>query len=55
VPWYGQYRSHLVPPLLKNPRLIIALIAVMDAQKINGTVILKSYDVSDQTTSKEDR
>ena len=31
---------------IENPRLIIALIAVIDAQKINGTVILKSYDVS---------
>ena len=39
---------------IENPRLIIALIAVIDAQKRNGTVILKSYDVSDQTTSKED-
>ena len=36
---------------IENPRLIIALIAVIDAQKIDGTVILKSYDVSDQTTS----
>ena len=52
MPWYGQYRSHLAA--IENPRLIIALIAVMDAQKINGAVILKSYDVSDQTTSKED-
>ena len=32
--------------VIENPRLIIALIAVIDAQKINGTVILKSYDVS---------
>jgi hypothetical protein len=39
---------------IENPRLMIALIAVIDAQKINGTVILKSYDVRDQTTSKED-
>ena len=39
---------------IENPRLMIALIAVIDAQKMNGTVILKSYDVSDQTTSKED-
>ena len=35
---------------IENPRLMVALIAVIDAQKMNGTVILKSYDVSDQTT-----
>ena len=38
---------------IENPRLIIALIAVIDAQKINGTVILKSYDVSDQTSNQQ--
>jgi hypothetical protein len=36
---------------IENPRLIIALIPVIEAQKINGTVILETYDVSDQTTS----
>jgi hypothetical protein len=30
---------------IENPRLMIALIAVIDAQNMNGTVIRKSYDV----------
>src|SRR6478735_8279411 len=33
----------------ENPRLMIALIAVTNAQRMNGAVISKSYDVSSCT------